>query len=87
MTRPPFPSGTLRLDLTPLGSNLDVGPDTDAGLVAHGFASLTPLVGVHEAGDEAKATMVAAMDTLYEVAGVGPGCDVTEEAEEDLATG
>jgi 5'-nucleotidase len=89
-TRPPFPSGTLRLDLTPLGSSLDVGPDTDAGLVAHGFASLTPLVGVREAGDEAKATMVGAMDALYRLVGVGPGCDIAEEVEEteeDLAMG
>jgi len=46
---PPFPSGTLRLDLTPPGEDRAVDLSTDAGLVANGFASLTPLVGVREA--------------------------------------
>jgi 5'-nucleotidase len=83
VTRPPFPSGKLRLDLTPVGSNLDVGPDTDAGLVAHGFASLTPLVGVREAGDETQSTMTAAMEALGKVLGVGHGrgTDIDEPAE------
>jgi 5'-nucleotidase len=88
VTHPPFPSGTLRLDLTPLGGNLDVGPDTDAGLLAHGFASLTPLVGVREAGDEANPVMAAAIHALYQVAGVGPGDEISPpQAQEDLATG
>lgn len=85
---PPFPSGTLRLDLTAPGTNPEVATDTDAGLLAHGFASLTPLVGVRDADEEAEGTVLAAMDALYEVDGVGPGEDIGEaEEEQDLATG
>jgi 5'-nucleotidase len=50
---PPFPSGTLRLDLTPPGADRELDIETDAGLVANGFASVTPLVGVHDAHDDA----------------------------------
>ena len=88
VTLPPLPSGTLRLDLTPPGVNLDVAPDVDVNLLAHGFACLTALAGVREAGEETDATMLAAMDALYEVDGVGPGEEIRpEETEEDLATG
>ena len=88
VTLPPFPSGTLRLDLTPPGTNPTVDPDTDAGLLAHGFASLTALVGVRDAANEFEPTLLAAMDALYEVPGIGPGTEIgTDEAEEDLATG
>ena len=87
MTRPPFPSGKLRLDLTPLGSNLDVGPETDAGLVAHGFASLTPLVGVREAGHEAEATLMVAMEALHEVIAAGQGGRTGTDRSEERATG
>lgn len=88
MTLPPFPSGTLRLDLTPPGTNRDVSPDTDAGLVAHGFASLTALIGVREAGEEADTTVRAALDAVGELAGIGLGPDIADEdTEEDVATG
>ncbi len=88
MTLPPFQSGTLRLDLTPPGTNRDVNPDTDAGLVAHGFASLTALMGVREAGEEAEKTVRAALDAIGELTGVDAGPDITEQdPEEDLATG
>ena len=88
VTLPPFPSGTLRLDLTPPGTNPTVDPDTDAGLLAHGFASLTALVGVRDAANEFEPTLLAAMDALYEVPGIGRGTEIgTDEAEEDLATG
>ncbi len=70
---PPEPSGTLRLDLTPPGTGPLVEPDTDAGLVARDYASLTPLVGVREAGHEAEGTLQRSLDALYAVAGVGPG--------------
>lgn len=87
MALPPSPSGTLRLDLTPPGTSRDVSPDTDAGLVAHGFASLTALVGVREAGDEAAKTVRAALDAVSEVAGIGEGPEITDEdAEDDVAT-
>lgn len=64
LTVPPFATGTLRLDLTPPGSDEpDLG--TDAGLVAAGYASLTPLVGVRAAVDaEAGAVAAAALDEL-----------------------
>lgn len=85
---PPFPSGTLRLDLTPPGTHPTLDPDTDAGLLAHGFASLTALVGVRDAASEAEPTLKAALDALYEVPGIGPGSQIeVGEAEEDLATG
>jgi 5'/3'-nucleotidase len=62
---PPFPSGTLRLDLTPPGSDADPGLDTDAGLLANGYACLTPLVGVREALDsDSVATLNLALDLL-----------------------
>ncbi|HYA67823.1 MAG TPA: 5'/3'-nucleotidase SurE [Acidimicrobiales bacterium] len=51
VTLPPFPSGTLRLDLTPRGQDRELDIETDAGLVANGFACVTPLVGVGEARD------------------------------------
>jgi len=85
---PPFPSGTLRLDLSPPGDRSDVELDTDAGLLAHGFACLTPLVGVRDASDEAKPTLLFALEALYAATGLAPGDDVgPEEPGEDLATG
>jgi len=66
---PPFPSGTLRLDLTPPGDGRALDLATDAGLVANGFASLTPLVGVREAdGPAVGATVERALGAL---AGLG----------------
>ncbi|HVC68896.1 MAG TPA: 5'/3'-nucleotidase SurE [Acidimicrobiales bacterium] len=74
VTLPPSPSGTLRLDLTVPGEGHRVDPDSDAGLVARGYASLTPLVGVREAADGAAAnTLGRALEALYGIPGVGPG--------------
>jgi 5'-nucleotidase len=85
---PPFPSGTLRLDLVAPGSDRDVGHDTDAGLVAHGFASLTAIVGVRDAGGETEATVEAALEAICEAVDLDRAAEVPEgEAEEDLATG
>jgi len=72
---PPEPSGTLRLDLTAPGEGPLVEPDTDAGLVARGYASLTALVGVRQAGPEAADTVARALDALYAAPGVSPGPD------------
>jgi 5'/3'-nucleotidase len=62
---PPFPSGTLRLNLTPPGDDRELDLDTDAGLAADGFACLTPLVGVREAEDK---DSVAALEAALEAA-------------------
>jgi 5'-nucleotidase len=71
---PPSPSGTLRLDLTAPGEGPRVDPHSDAGLVARGYASITPLVGVREAsGEEAAGTLARALETLYGLSGVQPG--------------
>ena len=70
---PPEPSGTLRLDLGLPGAGTVVEPDTDTGLLSRDYASLTPLVGVREAGDEAADTLGRALNALYSVPGVGPG--------------
>ncbi len=83
---PPEPSGTLRLDLTPPGHGPLVEPDTDAGLVARDYASLTALVGVREAGDEADDTFREALDALYAIPGVGPGPIPDDSAEDRRAT-
>ena len=72
---PPGQTGTLRLDLTAPGSSMRVHPDTDAGLLARGYASLTALVGVREAGGEADDVLDAALEALYELPGVSPGVD------------
>jgi 5'-nucleotidase len=54
---PPGPFGTMRLDLTVPGSAGQEAPaehdgtDVDALLIGHNFATLTALVGVHEAGE------------------------------------
>jgi len=88
VTLPPFPSGTLRLDLTAPGSARDVGPETDAGLVARGYAALTALVGVREAGEEAAPAISNALDIAYKVTGVSEGPPVDEGGpEQDIATG
>ena len=52
LSLPPFPTGTLRLDLTPPTEDSALDSSTDAGLIAHGYASITPLVGVRELRDE-----------------------------------
>ncbi len=75
---PPGQTGTLRLDLTAPGTSLRVHPDTDAGLLARDYASLTPLVGVREAGAEADDVLEAALDKLYEIPGVSPGIEPDE---------
>ena len=58
-------------------------PDTDAGLLARGYASLTALVGVREAGAEADDVVDAALEALYAVSGVTPGPDPGDEHGED----
>jgi 5'-nucleotidase len=70
---PPEPSGKLRLDLALPGQGPLIEPDTDAGLIARDYASLTPLVGVREAGVDTADTLHRALDALYGVPGVGPG--------------
>jgi 5'-nucleotidase len=79
---PPGPSGTLRLDLVPPWQGPLVEPDTDAGLVARDYASLTPLLGVTEAGaHESAATLGHALQALYALPGVDPGPE-PEDADE-----
>ena len=71
---PPEPSGTAAPGPDRPGHGPLVEPDTDAGLVARGYASLTPLVGVREAGATRPTdTLRRALDALYAVPGVGPG--------------
>ena len=77
---PPGQTGTLRLDLTAPGSSTRVHPDTDAGLLARDYASLTALVGVREAGAEADDVIDDALEALYAVSGVTPGQDPDDEA-------
>jgi 5'-nucleotidase len=72
---PPGQTGTLRLDLTAPGRSMRVHPDTDAGLLARDYASLTALVGVREAGAEGDDVVDSALDALYAVPGVTPGQD------------
>ena len=50
-------------------------PDTNAGLLARGYASLTALVGVREAGSEADDVLDSALEALYAVPGVTPEQD------------
>ena len=61
---PPFPAGTLRLDLSPPWESPEADIETDAGLIANGFASLTPLVGVREAFGEMDDVVSAALISL-----------------------
>lgn len=62
LSLPPAGSGTLRLDLTPPGQfPSDEDLETDAGQVAAGYASLTALVGVREAGVPAQGVMERAL--------------------------
>jgi 5'-nucleotidase len=73
LSLPAAPSGTLRLDLVAPGSNREDDPGTDSGLLANGYASLTPLVGIREAGLDSRDVVAAALGALYAVEGVGPG--------------
>lgn len=85
LSLPPERSGTLRLDLTLPGHGPLLEPDTDAGLVARDYASLTPLVGVREAGAETGDTLQEALDALYGLPGVGPGPAPEDAPENDRA--
>jgi len=76
---PPGQTGTLRLDLTAPGSSTRVHPDTDAGLLARDYASLTALVGVRGAGAEGDDVVDGALEALYAVAGVTPGHDPDDQ--------
>jgi hypothetical protein len=62
-----------------------VHPDTDAGLLARGYASLTALVGVREAGAEADDVVDGALEALYALSGVTPGQDPDDGALDDGA--
>ena len=70
---PSMPSGTLRLDLSPPGSNRNDDPDTDSGLLALGYASVTALIGVRDAGPSSSNAVDAALEALYAVPGVEEG--------------
>ncbi|MHB8328348.1 MAG: 5'/3'-nucleotidase SurE [Acidimicrobiales bacterium] len=90
LSLPPAGSGTLRLDLTPPRTPTGYDLDTDAGLLAHDFASLTPLVGVREAGGEECTVVSAALELLYRLPGVGPGDDdapLSVDGAQDAAVG
>ena len=78
---PPGQTGTLRLDLTAPGSSTRVHPDTDAGLLARGYASLTALVGVREAGADADEVIDTALEALYGVSGVTAGHDPADDGD------
>ena len=75
-------TGTLRLDLTAPGTSTRVHPDTDAGLLARGYASLTALVGVREAGSESDDVLDAALEALYALPGVAPGVEPLVEEDD-----
>jgi 5'-nucleotidase len=77
-------SGTIRLDLTAPGTSTRIHPDTDAGLLARGYASLTALVGVREAGSQEDDVLDQALEALYALPGVTPGAEPV--AAEDEAT-
>ena len=63
-------------------------PDTDAGLLARDYASLTPLVGVPRGRAEASTTPSGrALDALYALPGVGPGPAPDEAPEDERAAG
>jgi 5'-nucleotidase len=83
---PPEPAGRLRLDLNPPGEGHVVEPDTDTGLVARGYASLTALVGVTEAGSGSEATVERGLHALYGLLGVGPGPDPQDVVDDPRAT-
>jgi 5'-nucleotidase len=72
-------TGTLRLDLTAPGTTARVDPDTDVGLLARGYASLTALVGVREAGADADDLVDAALEALYALPAIRPGLDPGHE--------
>jgi 5'-nucleotidase len=76
---PPGQTGTLRLDLSAPGSSSHVHPDTDVGLLVRDYASLTPLVGVREAGADADDVLDAALEALYRLPGVSAGVDPDEQ--------
>jgi 5'-nucleotidase len=76
---PPGQTGTLRLDLTTPGSSTRVHPDTDAGLLARDYASLTALVGVRGAGADGDDVVDSALEALYAVSGVTPGEELDHE--------
>lgn len=79
VTLPPAGSGTLRLDLVAPGpSRPGEDLDSDAGLVAADFASITALVGVREAGPDAGPVVAEALEVLADqLDRVRPGSGAT----------
>ena len=75
LSLPPAGSGTLRLDLAPPGEpRTDDDLETDAGLVAAHYASLTALIGVREAtgpADEVVADGLRVLENLLEAGSDG----------------
>jgi 5'-nucleotidase len=72
-TLPPAGSGTLRLDLVAPGP--DTGTEdleTDAGLLAADYASLTALVGVREATGPVEAVVASGLGALARLCGPLP---------------
>jgi broad specificity polyphosphatase/5'/3'-nucleotidase SurE len=73
LSLPPAGTGTLRLDLAPPGEpRSDDDLETDAGLVAAHYASLTALVGVREATGPADDVVTEGLQALTPLLGRGP---------------
>lgn len=65
--------GTLRLDLVAPARTAPADDlSTDAALVANGFASITPLVGVREATGDAVDVLVRAVEAFVRASGTRP---------------
>jgi broad specificity polyphosphatase/5'/3'-nucleotidase SurE len=64
---PSGPSGVLRLDLGMPGGTRPDDLTTDAGLIQNNFASITALVGVHDAGEAAADTVELALQATSKV--------------------
>ncbi|HZU78703.1 MAG TPA: 5'/3'-nucleotidase SurE [Acidimicrobiales bacterium] len=65
LSLPPAGSGTIRLDLTTPGSPLEDDLESDAGLLAHDYVSVTPLVGVREAATGVGEVLAEALQTAH----------------------
>jgi len=73
LTLPPAGSGTLRLDLVAPGAGAGAEDlDTDAGLLAADYVSLTALVGVREATGPAEEVVASGLEALAGLCGPVP---------------